>query len=117
MTNISAQIILRAPDGSSPLESETPPSAQSRPTDETVQNAARELEALGFAVGERGAVSLTVTADQTTFERVFSTTLKQATHSKTGTPYWRAESPPRISEKLRPWVADVVFPIEPEFMP
>lgn len=121
MSELTAQIILRAADGSSPLDSESPPTAdeiaRSRPTQETIDNATRRLTALGFKVGDMGAIALTVSADKAIFEQVFKTSLSQTTHLKSGAPHWTADPPITISDDLRSWVIDVVFPIEPEFVP
>lgn len=121
MTEITAQIILRATDGSSLLESTTPPTgeelARRRPTQDSIENVTRTLASLGFQVGEVGAVGITVTADKATFERVFETSLAHGADPETGAARWAAEVPITIGDELRPWVADVVFPIAPEFVP
>lgn len=121
MTVIQAQVILRAPDGSSLLDTESPPSDEQlerfRPSQEAVEAVTRKLSELGFRVGESGAVGITVAGDKATFERVFETTLSQGENRQTGTPSWTAAPPVTISDDLRTWIADVVFPIAPEFMP
>ena len=121
MTEIQAQVILRAPDGSSLLDTESPPSGDElerlRPSQEAVEAVSRRLSELGFHVGDSGAVGITVTGDKATFERVFKTTLSQGQDQQTRTPSWTAVPPVTVSDDLRTWIADVVFPIAPEFMP
>jgi hypothetical protein len=118
---VSAQCVLRAPDGRSILDAPEGPGAETAerqmPAPEAFDEAAARLERLGFDVGDRGAATLTVSGDRALFERVFSTRLEWAEEPGTGGPSWRPERPPVVPDELADVVAGVVFPIVPISLP
>lgn len=121
MERVAAQCVIRAPGGGSVLDAPEAPTAETAdrllPAPETFDEAAARLAALGFDVGDRGAVTLTVAADRTLFERVFSTRLEWAEEPGAGGPSWRPERPAVVPDELADVVAGVVFPIAPIFPP
>ncbi len=120
MTQVTAQVVLRAPDGSSVLDAAEPPTAETveryRPNAETFEKAGRRLAELGFRVGDRGASGLTVSGEPKLFERVFSTTLDARGEGEGVAPSWEATRPVIIPDDLASFVAGVVFPIAPIFL-
>jgi hypothetical protein len=119
MDLVVAQAILRAPDGTSLLDAESPPGASDTElpvaTAETVEEAARRLTALGFTVADRGAATLSFTGSRELFETTFETSLRPTAGTATDMTYWQPISPVRLPSRLADLIASVAFPIEPTF--
>lgn len=84
-----------------------------RPEPETVLEATRRLEELGFQVIVSG-ITLTLVGDPKRFEDVFGVRLsiqEQSSDQSTVS----AEGEPRIPTSLQPFVEAVVFPEPPEY--
>ncbi len=115
MAHVTAQAVLRTPEGSSVLEE--PPGEQTEerlvPKDH-VDAACAELRAMGFAIAETGAATISISGDRTLFEETFGVELTPEPGRATDMTYWHPSRDPEISEALRRWVSSVVFPIEPE---
>lgn len=125
---VTAQVILRAPNGSSILTSKGPITAGNvakyRVEKEVIEEASKKLEKLGFKVSQPGPVSLAVSGDKALFERVFQTILEARSKEIMGTKahgaeasYYEAKEPIKVPEDLSSLVADVVLAIPPEFFP
>ena len=118
MTQVTAQIILRLPSGASALDAGPPGAGDlERPSQQTYLEAKQKLQALGFDVGESGATGWTVSADQKTFESVFHITLEQHIKPDGSVSGWSAKEPIQVNEEFKSWLADVVFSIQPIFVP
>ncbi len=119
MTKVTAQAILRLPDGSSPLDL-TPPSAEGgkrpSPSEKTFQTAMEILKGLGFEIGEAGSISITITGDKKTFENVFAIKLESAHPAAGETAYTLAE-PFKVQNRFKAWLVDLLFPVAPQFFP
>lgn len=120
---VIAQVILRSADGSSVLESDEPITSEnvkSRGAEERViEEAQRALRDLGFDVVQASEVGVTISGDKERFEDVFDTTLEERSDSTDADAdrerVYEAKQPVRIPEELSSLVADVVFPVPPEF--
>jgi hypothetical protein len=117
MERVTAQCVVRAPDGSSILDAPRPPSGEAAdrltPAPEAFDDATARLARLGFEVGDRGGATLTLVGDRELFERVFSTRLEWVEEPGAGGPSWRPDRPVVVPDELVDVVAGVVFTIVP----
>ncbi len=124
MTNIvTAEVILRSANGKSILEATEGVTAatiaQYRVSQDVIDEATKQLTALGFTVKTVGPVSLTIVGEPTTFERVFQTKLLQSVDKSGGTrpAFYQAQDPIQIPSPLSTLVAGVTLPVPPDFFP
>lgn len=122
-TIVTAEVILRSPDGRSILEAAEGVTVASiekyRPGKKTIDEACEKLTTLGFEVVQIGVVSITISGERTTFERVFRTKLDRPVRGAPGDQraIYQNRYSIRIPEELQSQVAAVSFPIPPEFHP
>jgi hypothetical protein len=102
---VVAQVVVRAPDGSSILDAVGPVTEETidryRASDEAIAAVAERLEEHGLDVMARGPTGLTASAERPTFERLFGV----------GT------DPIAVPEELADLVAGIVLPEQPELYP
>jgi hypothetical protein len=102
---IIAEVVVRAPDGSSLLDARGPVTEETidryRASDEMSVEAAARLEALGIDVLGRGPTGLTISAERDVFERTFGS----------------ASGPFEVPKELADLIAGVVLPERPELHP
>ena len=117
--DVTAQAVLRLPDGSSALDAEeaiTAANVRERAVSaERAEAAAAKLEALGFTVQERGPVSLSFRGPKALFERTFQTRLERL-ESDVGSgaqAYYQARTSVRVPDDLAALVAEVVLSLPP----
>ncbi len=124
--DVTAEVILRAADGSSILDVDEGITAENiskyRVGTEVIEQATRTLEELGFDVLEVGPVSLTISGEKTLFESVFQTKLKPYSRDDSGTKvsgtetsYYEITEPIRVPDQLSSLVADVALPTPPQY--
>jgi hypothetical protein len=125
--DIVAQVVLRAPDGSSILDAGQPITASTiaryRVGAEIVQRASTALEKLGFKVLESGPTGFTISGERPLFEQTFDTVL-QENFARTQPALGAAPVQLRftalrrlsIPAKLSSLIAGVVMPAPPELM-
>ena len=123
---IIANVVLRAKDGSSILDTEEPITSKTavkyKVDDEHIRAAIQRLSAYGFNVQSAGPYSLSLTGNKGLFERVFHTKLRPRSvkltkpdDSVASRTFYEAQEPIIIPEDLLPYIADVTFPVPPEF--
>jgi hypothetical protein len=109
---ISAEAILRSRTGRSLARPDEPITAENveefRPTEETVAEAKRRLEKLGFIVPNSG-VTLTVLGDPAHFESVLGVKLERDEQTV------HPQGELMIPDSLKGFVEEIVFPEPPEF--
>jgi hypothetical protein len=114
---ISAEALLRSRTGRSLARPDEPITAENleafSPTEQTVAEATRRLEDLGFEVSHSG-VTLTVLGEPVRFERVFEIKLTVEGGEREGFSTVRSESRPVIPDSLKGLVEEIVFPEPPE---
>jgi site-specific DNA-cytosine methylase len=115
---ISAEAILRSRSGRSLARPDEPITAENveefSPTQETIAEASRRLEELGFAVSPSG-VTLTVLGEPTRFERVFGVMLAMGKDEHAGGPTIQPQGELAMPDSLEALVEEIVFPEPPEF--
>jgi hypothetical protein len=120
MNQLTAQVILCLPDGSSPLD-KGPPGIEGfknfQPSEKTFNEARKKLEELGFSVGQSGATGLTIMGDRAIFERAFNIKLERQAGAGGIGSHWSVSGSFQVPEPYKAWLADLVFSIEPEFFP
>ena len=113
---VTAEAILRARDGTSVAGAIAAPTSDDVDRylvdDEVVAEATRMLHERGIEVLQRGAVSLSISADKDVFERVFRSSLERV--EGMGGRY-RAITPPRVPGEMSSVIAEVVLPMKPTF--
>jgi hypothetical protein len=113
---ISAEAILRSRTGRSLARADEPVTAENveefSPSEETVAEATRRFEELGFVVSQSG-VTLTLLGEPSLFEKVFGVKLAVEEDERGITV--RAEGDPVVPDSLEDVVEGVVFPEPPEF--
>ena len=117
---ISAEVILKAPDGRSLDRAGDPITSanveQYMPAAETLDRVAEAFEQLGFDVA-RSEITLSLSGEENRFEDVFQTKLECQQDDATGMVAVRAIHPLVIPEALRNLVEQIVFPESPDFFP
>ena len=117
---ISAEAILRSKSGRSLARPDAVITAENvsefTPTSETIAEATRCLQELGFTVSQSG-VTLTLLGKAAQFEEVFRVKLTLKRDKPTGGIIVNPESELVIPDSLRGVVEKVVFPEPPEFFP
>lgn len=102
---VVAEVVVRAPDGSSILDAAGPLSEETigryRASEEALAAVAERLEELGLDVVARGPTGMTVSAEREVFERLFGS----------GT------DPVAVPAELADLVAGIVLPQPPELYP
>jgi hypothetical protein len=102
---VIAEVVVRAPDGSSILDAPSPVTEETigryRASEEANAEAAARLEALGIDVVGRGPTGVTISADREVFERTFGA----------------ATDPVAVPEELADLIAGIVLPERPELYP
>ena len=120
MDQLTAQVILCLPDGSSPLD-KGPPGSEGfeslQPSAKTFNEATKKLKELGFTVEQPGATGLTIVGDKATFERAFKIKIERQSGQGGLKNHWSLSGPFRVPKQYKAWLADLVFSIEPEFFP
>ena len=126
-STVTAEVILRAPDGASLLDAQGPITAQNvaryHASEETIQNTVNALTDMGFTVLQIGPSSITIGGNKALFEEIFLTTLAldEATSSDPmqpeGAVIVRALDPLTVPEELTEDVAAIVFPEPPVLFP
>lgn len=119
MPKVTAQAILQLPDHSSPLDLgvESPEGGKYlRPSEKTFHTAIEALKGLGFEIGEAGSISITITGNKETFEDVFGIRL-ESTHLAAGETGYTLAEPFQVQDPFNTWLADLLFPVAPQFFP
>ncbi len=115
---ISAEVILKAPDGRSLDRAAEPITSanveQYMPAAETLDRVADALEDMGFDVA-RSEITLSLSGDESLFEDIFQTKLECQQDDATGMVAVRAIHALVIPAALRNHVEQIVFPEPPEF--
>lgn len=125
---LTAEVILRAVDGSSILDAKGEITAENiakyRVGKEVIEEASKKLEVLGFEVMQTGPTSATISGDKALFEKVFQTTFETQSAEMMETKivgvestYFQTTSPIKIPADLSSLIADVVLPTPPTFYP
>jgi hypothetical protein len=114
---ISAEAILKSKTGQSLALTDASITAENieeyRPAAETIAEATRRFEELGFTVPQSG-VTLTLLGQPAQFEAVFSVKLTIEKDKQTGSIVVHTESEPVVPDSLRDVVEKIVFPEPPE---
>ena len=117
---ISAEVILKSKSGRSLARAGIAITAENieefSPAPETITEATRRLEELGFTVSQSG-VTLTLLGKQLQFEEVFRTKLTLEKDEPTGGIIVHPSGELVIPDSLSNTVEKVVFPEPPEFFP
>ena len=125
---VVAQVVLRAADGSSILESDEPMTAELveryKINDDRLRVAREKLSGHGFDVMAAGPFSLSIRGDKRKFEEVFGTRLqeRQIEPAQPGATddlktFFEPQAPVEVPADLAPFVATVTFPTPPELFP
>ena len=125
---VIAEVVLRASDGSSIIETGdqiTPDKAMRYKIDDKRMGQVREkLIAYGFQVVTSGPYSISISCAKDAFEQIFQTRLRvrQAAVSEPSTmsgakTFYEARDPIKIPEALVSFVAAVTLPAPPELFP
>lgn len=123
-SQIIAEVVLRAQDGSSYADAREPVSTENIKQyvidGERKREAHKKLTELGFNVVASGPFSLSITGSKEAFERIFRTRLQQESKTDESTrahPLYSPLSPIIIPKELVNLVAAVTFPAAPELFP
>lgn len=115
---ISAEAILKSKTGRSLARPDVAITAENieefSPAAETIAEATRRFEGLGFAVPQSG-VTLTLLGKPARFEEVFGVKLSLEKDKSTGGIVVHTDSEPVVPDSLKDAVETVVFPEPPEF--
>lgn len=125
---VMAQVILRAADGSSILDSQEPITAENiakyQVGQVVIEEVSQKLEKLGFEVLQASPTGLTISGDKALFEKVFQTNLEargaEVMSSKiegAEIAYYEATKPFKIPADLSSLIADVTLSTPPQFFP
>lgn len=116
---VNATAILWSPQGYSSQDTVEPITSNNvdmyEADEETIEQASKELEKLGFTVEAAGAASLSFSGELTRFERVFHTKLRRKPSLEADAEtlqeiYFEAVEPIQIPESLSGIVAGVELP-------
>jgi hypothetical protein len=117
---VSAEAILKSRTGRSLTRTTVPITAENieefTPAPETIAEATRRFEELGFSVPASG-VTLTLRGRPAQFEEVFGVKLAPEKDAPTGGVVAQTEGDPVVPDSLRDVVEKVVFPEPAEYFP
>jgi hypothetical protein len=117
---LSAEVLLKSRSGRSMASPDVAITAENveefTPTPETIAEATKRLQELGFTVSQVG-VTLTIEGELARFEKVFGVKLNVERDEAPGNVIVQPESELVIPESLKGVIEQVVFPKPPEFFP